>query len=538
MLSERFISKLKKIADGNGLKQEDIVVFDKQDTTVPLKATLFLRGVCEPATTPDTGKNKKHTKSVNSAKELATAMDTQKKEFFHSPDAKKQAIQEILNHTSNGWGLENALVTIPNFCVTYAVKESCPQCHGAKVFVCRSCNGNGREPCSNCSSSGSIFCAYCNGRGYDSNNKPCTYCYGRTPNLGRLPCPRCSGRGYTACRACSGSAKTTCSTCRSAGFVIVNSELMCGVRTRFAADFSELPSGLRKSLDKIGIAEFGNSHADIKVKILGNDEETKTEEDYTNVIGTQEFPALEYTTNIPYAEIKMSLKGKKAFVSVTGKKGVSAGVPNFLDTPLKELLDTVQTQSNSSSALTQALQTRAFREMLSIILEKGLDRKSSLLAMKRLYAFGLSDNMILTMFKTLSDRVKETTLLARVIVSVLLVSLVSLLLYFYAANLWNSSLIQNSNFQYPVILSIVIDLAVLLCSMLVCLIVLNSSFAVGLHYIASKLNLKIKLNAKNIMPKRIGKMGFSVIFTIMFVFLSLLLLYPNNSLWVGFVLGN
>ncbi|MCL2473857.1 MAG: hypothetical protein FWF23_03005 [Alphaproteobacteria bacterium] len=519
MLCERFISKLKNIAVGNGLKQEDIVVFEKQETTVPLKATLFLRGECEMAAAAS---NKSKAKAVHSAKELAEAIDTQKKEFFNSKKAKDEAVQEVLKHENKGWGLENALVTLPDFCQTYAAKEVCPRCRGATAFVCNACSGTGREICSNCNNTGYIFCYHCNEQGYDANNNLCTYCNGYR----KMPCLQCSRTGYVPCHVCGGTARTTCEACKGVGSIIVNSELLCGVKTRFAADFFDLPSGLKKGIDKIGIAELGKSHTDVTVNIIKGDEADSG-------IGTQEFPALEYTADIPYAEIKMSLKGKKALVSLTGKKGVAAGVPNFLDVPLKELLDAVQTQSNSSFAMRLALKTKAFREMLAIVLEKGLDRKPSLLAMKRLYPFGLSDNMILIIFKTLSASIKKATLFARVTAGILSVSLVSLLLYFYAANLWNFSLVKNSN--YPVILSFVIDIAVLLGSILVCLIVLNSAFAAAVHYIAHKLGLKIKLNARNIMPTRLGKLGFSVIFAIMFVFLLLFLLYPHNSLWLSFV---
>ncbi|MDD3029998.1 MAG: hypothetical protein PHS57_06945 [Alphaproteobacteria bacterium] len=512
-LAQRALGRLKRIAEGNALSLDDLKIFGVREDVVTLKGTMTVSPLCETRTMSYPGgiRGKGRT-PVSSMNALQGAVDRHKKDFQESTDWVAATIAEIKAHESQGWGLESAKVTLPKKYAIYAASEICPTCQGRKMVLCTQCQGKGTVLCTQCQGQGREPCYACNGTGEDPQNpgQPCPICRG----MRMAPCRFCHAQGFLVCPTCNGNKGTPCPACRGTGLITHEVEVTCGAETHFTISHEGLPSGLRKALDRIGIAHLNKGHADITVKEVArtNDDEPQ---------GEGNIPVLEYEARIPYAEMKMDLGGKKAIVSAVGKRGAMAGVPNFLDHVLKPWRDKLKLAAFGQTPLEEALEVRAIRDALALTVSgKGTDRD-----MRCLYPFGLSSEVIGSLLNDMNLALKKTTLRTRALMATVCGTLCALFFYGFFFHGHEAQLTQG----LPWIEAFGMDMAVLGGALLASWLLLLT---------ATRLALKGRFPYRAYrFQQRVGKTGLSMVLGILVIFILLLLMAPIKPLWLTTLLA-
>ncbi len=428
-LADRALDRLKKLARGNGLDLATITVFDVQEQTVELQGSIFVSPLCETESLSYPGAPRgKERRLVHSFGELQSSVEKHKNDFSSNMEWLEAVVQQLKTHETQGWGLENAKVTLPERSTIYAATQTCPECGGRQTITCPQCLGRGTLNCDQCQARGREICYYCSGRGEDPQNpgSRCPTCGGTR----YATCRICQGRGYVFCPVCKGNKGTPCPNCGGTGQLTQEVKVTCGVKTRFAMEVEGLASGVRRGLDRIGIQRLGNGHADLSVT------QPKGKDDTASLV---EKPILHYTATLPYAEMKMSLGGKKAVISALGKRCVITGVPPFLDASLKPWLDKLHQAALGKASLNDALGARAIKEILTLVISgKGTERE-----VRKYYPYGLSSGVITSMLSDMRQAVQQTTLKARAAIAVFCLTLSALLFFAVFGRGFESRLTQN-----------------------------------------------------------------------------------------------
>jgi len=513
-LAQRTLARLKKVATGNGLNPSDISVFETKEQTLTLKGKLEISPMCETGSISHPGGVKgKDRKIVEGFAALQGNVERHKQEFRKNPDWVAATVKELKAHESQGWGLESAKVELPEKSVIFAATETCPSCQGRKTLLCEHCLGKGLVVCTQCQGTGREPCYYCNGRGEDPQQpgQPCMICSGTRT----APCRFCQMRGELPCPTCNGNRGTPCATCRATGLITQEIGVACGAETHFVLLSEDLPSGLRRGLDRIGIANLGKGHADIKVF-----EPTKEEQDAEASNGR--IPVLFYAATLPYAEMKMDLGGKKSLVSAVGKRCAISGIPNFLDHTLKPWRDKLRMAAFGQTPLEEALGARALKEILGLsVAGKGNEKD-----VRRLYPFGLSSEVIGTILSDLHLAVKKTTLKTRTIMALFCGAAASAFFYIFFMKGLEGHLMLGVNPN----LAMALDFAVLALALGVSWVILNVSTRLALQSRFPQMQYALK--------QKTGKTGISMLAGIGAMFLLFLLLAPVKPLWLArFFLG-
>ena len=326
--------------------------------------------------------------------------------FRESPDWVASVVKEIKSHESQGWGLEDAKVVLPEKSAVYAATETCPNCGGRQLLTCAQCNGKGTVICTQCHGQGREMCYYCAGRGENPQQpgSPCPTCNGSR----HMPCRFCQSRGHLICPTCNGRRGTPCPNCQATGSTTQEVAVTCGAEMHFKIVAENLPSGLRRGIERIGVANLGKGHADITSSPPTADELEMRREG-------GRIPVLNYQVRIPYAELRMGLGSKKAIIAVVGKRCAISGVPNFLDTPLQPWCDKLHQAAIGKASLEPAIEARALHEILSLT----VSGKGRIEEVRRLYPFGLSPAAMTSILADMHLALNKTTLKIRAVIAVL-----------------------------------------------------------------------------------------------------------------------
>ncbi len=508
-LSSRALARLQKIADGNGLDPKSLAVFETQEQIVALKGIMEVSPLCETENVSYPGSVRgKDRRSVESFAALQEAILKHRQEFRENPDWVAATVKELKSSQNQGWGLHSAKVTLPEKSAVYAATEVCPRCRGQKMLVCEQCLGKGFVVCAQCQGQGRELCYNCQGRGEDPHQpgQACPICNGT-----RLaPCRFCQMQGHVACPACNGNRGTPCPSCQASGAMTQEVKVICGAETHFTLSHENLPSGLRRGLDRIGIENLGKGHADI----VSSDPPKENKEDPTP---KEKIPVLLYTATLPYAEMKMDFGGKKALVSAVGKRCALSGVPNFLDLSLKPWRDKLHSAALGQAPLENALGARAMKDILSLT----ATGKESERDVRKLYPFGLSQEAIGAILGDMRLALKKTTLKTRAIAASLCGGFCIAFFYFFFMKGIEAQ--ATSGLDYRAAFGL--DLAALAGA-------LGASW--GILNFSTRLALKSRFPQMPFALKQmIGKTGLGMAAEIIAAFILFLLLAPAKPLWLA-----
>jgi hypothetical protein len=369
-LAENALLRLQKLAAGNGLNPALIQIAEKNERTTTLTGELHLNPRFDSQIKDGVGAFKNKSLRVLGSFEALDAEIANRKSAF---ETSKTLVQDVLNELeadpSHGWGQQDALVALPSHSATIGATSACPECGGKGLLVCGHCRGEKMIFCLYCEGRKQEPCYQCNGSGQDAANQPCPVCHGTR----FAPCRYCHAMGMVACPTCAGRGGTPCAACRGSGKLSRLATIKAGTATSFQMkNTTDLPSGLLRNLDRLGIANLGKGHADIAILPQEAEADPKI---------------LHLRATFPYADVKIRI-GKSLFaLTVFGKKGLISGAPAFLDAALKPARAALaEAASGSSKALDKAMETRAIREAITLVLEG----KKNTNDLRRLYPIGLS----------------------------------------------------------------------------------------------------------------------------------------------------
>jgi len=388
-LTDQALARLRKLAEGNGLAPDKIELIESEEKIYTLDGITQLVPFCEHSNAiyPGPVKGQDRTMVPDTAS-LEAAAALHHKNFLEGRDWVAVAIKDLEEAPGQGWGLEGAKISLPEKSVILAASEICTSCQGRKLITCGQCMGRGFNDCNYCQGRGLEFCYNCNGQGVNPHqpDQPCVVCHGKRQIpcrwcklTGKLPCPTCQGRGGTACPSCNGNGRIT-----------TEIGLACGATINFRFTGKELPSGLRRGVDRLGVANLIKGHADVKLlpKEKKPEEEEKKEYQNPNAPPKPAEPiAIKYQAVMPYADLKLRFgDGRGVLVNVFGKRGSLMGVPAFLDESLKPWREKLAKAAKSGGPLDDALKARAMRDALTLL----LGGKGDPTNLRRMYSVGLT----------------------------------------------------------------------------------------------------------------------------------------------------
>jgi len=508
-LADRALTRLRQLASGNGLEPVAIAVLEAQEQTFILTGTMEITPLCETETAAYPGGVRgKGRRPVKSVAALQEAVVKHRKEFQENKDWVEDAVKEIKSHDSQGWGLENAQVTLPHKSATYALTESCPSCGGRKMLTCAQCNGQGQLICTQCQGQGRERCYYCGGSGENPQQpgQVCTTCNGTR----FAPCRFCQSRKFLPCPTCGGKRGTPCTSCQASGQITQEVTVTCGAETHFNLKADGLPSGLRRGLDRIGIAAIGKGHADI-TSAPPSKEELEDRREGAPIL------VLNYRAALPYAELRMGLGGKKAVISVVGKRCAIMGVPAFLDAPLQLWRDKLRRAALGQTPLEEAIEARALKDILSLT----VSGKGRLADIRKLYPYGLSTEAIESILSDMRLALNKTTLKTRAIIATLCVIGSALLFYVYF-DIGLGLLLTTSQRAF---VGFITDIMLVALTLAASWAALNFSTRFVLKRRFPTLSLALQ--------QKIGKTGYGMIGGVVAVFLICLWVAQTKPLWAS-----
>lgn len=402
-LANQALARLRKYAEGNGVDPDSIQVVDSKEDLYSIQAQIRLVPEFNIQPNPYAGAVRgKGRRVLGSYAELQEIVARMKQTFLDSKDWMPEAIKDLQESPGHGWGMEDAVIPLSNPKETLAATENCPSCNGGGKLICPQCQGQTTVICSYCFGKGQENCYHCFGRGEDPVNpqQPCPICRGTR----FAPCRYCQSRGQLPCPTCQGHGGTPCSDCHSTGLITQEIAISAHAKVEFhILGNQDLPSGLLRSLDRLGIVNLVKGHGDIELTLP--DAKAPDAEKTT----------LQLQAKMPYADIKMRLMDKLVMVASFGKRGLLSGLPAFLDVSLRPWREHLERAALGEESLEKALEARALREALMLALD-GKDKPNDL---RRLYTIGLSQNAAQEIMRNIGLTLRHITLQERGIAAAL-----------------------------------------------------------------------------------------------------------------------
>lgn len=548
-IADKALLRLRALAQGNGLDPAKIVLTASEEKIYSFEGLATLAPLFETRTErydgPPRGKVSDTLPSFAALRDEAKKRETG---FRNNPDWITAAAAELRKQPAEGWGLNGARIELPECSLTLAASESCATCQGRANMPCAQCQGRGYDTCIQCRGNRQEFCYYCNfnntGTGTGSSQltdgRICPVCNG----LRRTPCRACHGAGQTSCPQCQTRGQIACTTCKGAGQTTEIVHITCGATTSFGLKSEDLPSGLRRGLDRLGIANLAKGHAEISFVENKAEKEPEEPEEYLpgGLYGVapgaraatlheenpdpgfgapkadtsrSPQPVLHYTARMPFADLRVDFSGRKAAVGVFGLRNAFVDVPPFLDDFLTPALGKLIGAIKGYGSIEDALATRALREAVELHLQS----KGKVQEFRRLYPVGVSNAVVENILRGTRNSIKRLTLPARVTaatVSALAAAGIFATCYF-------TSLPQRL-LSGPTWNGLALDFLPPVVAAALGLIVVNFTayFDVHRHFPGAKIHLR----------QGVGKTGYALLAVIVIVWLALLAFSPARPLWL------
>jgi hypothetical protein len=526
-LAEKALQRLRKLADGNGLSADAIKLFSTEEDTYTMDGVMTLLPLFETVGGRYPGAPRGDRKVLGSRTEMKAEADRLKEAFETRPIWIPEVIEKLKEQPADGWGLDDVKIALPNQSVILAASEVCPQCQGQKSLTCTQCNGQGSIVCPQCQGNRQEFCPVCLGSGQNPSqpNQVCINCNG----IRYSPCRFCHGNGHLPCPTCNGSRGTVCSSCRGAGLFTEETTISCGARTQFRLNAIGLPSGLRRGLDRLGIANLAKGHADITSIPPPPDEDDGTALGAPPMPGAPPEPKavkvpkpeVHYQAKMPYADLRMSFDGKKVIVGIFGKKSVLLNVPAFLDRALEPLRENLQKATKNASWLEQSLEARVMKDALKLQLS-GVGEVN---ALRRIYPLGLSPKVAADILWNMRLALNQVTLRTRTMAAAggaVLGAALFAGLFLTPAHSW---IVQG----WPLPAGLVFDLVLLGGVLTGCWFALSA---------ATRFALRKRFPGMVIpLTQKTGKTGYTMLAATAAVFFIIVLLAPHKPEWIQALLG-
>lgn len=378
-IADQVLARLRALADGNGLSPQAVTLTGTREKTYVLDGVLTLEPMCEMRTEHYAGAVRGKDREIfPTLPALRNEVQRRQQEFKDHPDWIKAAMEELKTHPGGGWGLDGAKITLPEKSAIFAASIPCPACQGQKTMACATCHGQGSSVCLQCKGYRQELCPTCAGRGDNPQNpgQPCTMCNGTR----YISCRMCRGNGQIACPTCQGKGSLTCNACKGSGQATEEVHLTCGATTHFKIKGENLPAGLLRGLDRLGVANLTKGHADIG-PVTPQEESNTTDPDEKPLQ-----PVLHFLAQLPFAEMRVNFGKKKTLIGVFGKRNVLLDVPPFLDESLNPWRVKLKEAGRGRASIDNALQARAMKDALALELQGKGEAKE----LRKIYSVGLS----------------------------------------------------------------------------------------------------------------------------------------------------
>jgi hypothetical protein len=287
------------------------------------------------------------------------------------------------------------------------------------------------------------------------------------------------------------------------GQITTEIAVVCGAETRFKLMPNDAPSGLRRGLDRLGVANLVKGYADIEEKKPADEEE-------------QPAPRILYVAHLPYADLRIDFNGKKAMVAAFGKVCVLMGVPDFLDGPLQPWREKLRLAAAGQGSVEAAIGARAIRDARDLTLAG----TATIKAFRRLYPFGLSGEAMAEILRHMDQALRRQTQKMRGIAAGGIVALAAGLF----AGVFLSALHEGVTGNWPWIGQLVFDLGLLGAA-------LTGGWLL-LGFVTRTALARAFPGAALAMTPKTGKIGMTMLGGIGLVFIAMLFLAADKPGWI------
>lgn len=415
--TDKALARLKALAEGNGLKPEEIVLLGTDEKILAVQGDMHLTFELERHKTSYPGPLK-NTRNVSAARiqkmaseaQVQTVAETMQQKLAANALWIKEAVRHLKAQPGEGWGLESADITLDDQTQLVYVQSNCPSCHAQGTVPCNACAGKGSIPCSFCHATGLEPCINCNGTGVNAQNpgQYCLYCNGAT----QQSCRQCRGTRQMNCAACRGQAKLICQNCKGEAVFTNEEALIPTVHAAFRIlETGDLPSGFRRAISRGGPKSLARGHAN--VAMLPFEEIDKK---------TAKIP---YRADTPFADMRLRIAGKAMRGSVLGQKGVILDLPPFLDHALEKNVKELEGSPQMKGGLHKALEWKVMKDAFALI-QQG---RGEARALRGIYAAGLSQDMAVRVVGLVRTLMHEQTKFMRLFSACAALVAVALLSY-------------------------------------------------------------------------------------------------------------
>ena len=519
-LAAKALQRLQKLAEGNGLAPDAIHLYGAEEKEYAFEGVMTLLPLFETQNARMTGGPRGRDRRImGSVAEMKNEVSRLKEAFESKASWITEAMTQLKEQPAGGWGLDDVKIALPSQSVVLAASEVCPSCSGNKMLSCTQCNANGSIICPHCGGNRQEICHICMGSGNNPSqpDQPCINCQG----MRYTRCRYCNGSGQLTCPTCHGRRGTPCSTCGATGGFTEEVEITCGARTQFKIMADGLPSGLRRGLDRLGMARLAEGHADIETLPAVVEEEDTSPQPI--VAGATEpkkekapKPEVHYMATMPYADLRMGFAGKKVIVNVFGKKQVLLGVPPFLDTALEPAREYLLKATRGESNLDAALQARVMKDALKL----QLAGQGKVNALRRIYPQGLSPKVAGEILGNMRLALNRMTLRSRTLVAVIC----AVIGYCVFAGVYLTPLRNNLTAEMNGHAAMGFDLAVLIGTLVACWFALSAAIRFVLQKHFPDYTIPI--------TQKTGKTGLTMLAALVVAFVLVVMFAPLQPEWV------
>jgi hypothetical protein len=401
----RVVENIQKLAAGNGVRREDIVLDAHKAELFTFGARSYVRLVSHHSTRTLAGAHMAGEK-LGSLDTLTRTVAGRANAVRLDPSSRALVLRHVDARPDKGFGVRDVKFFVPELAKEYAAEESCKTCGASGTVACGSCGGRRQQNCMSCHGRKLENCPVCRGtRQTMVGGKPeaCRSCQAR----GQIPCRSCKGSGTVACALCKGAGAVSCRACNGAKIISHIATTQIEAHIHFDYDRGGMTTAAVKMMDGKGAAFAAGA---VAFEIVA---QPNIPADEPADIITRDF-----TAHIPAGKVMMRIKGRKLTVEFAGLEGTLVESPPFLDILTRSgqtaLKKAAEGQGDAAGLLLQAARFKLLREILQVAAKTGAKSKGLNMLVAR-YPVGIGRGRLQSLLQLSDQALSRITKKPRII---------------------------------------------------------------------------------------------------------------------------
>jgi hypothetical protein len=394
-LAQKALKQIRHLCDGNGTSADSVQIMEAKGEIISMEALTHLELDIDTSTEERAGKYQQGT-FLPTVEAMQAAILKAQQGIIKNDQSRQFVADKMLKRPDQGFASHGEEIPLNELKQDFSCHTPCGKCQGEGQSTCQQCGGHRKETCTQCHGRTLIPCRNCGGngmmQGQDGKQHQCKFCFGKR----QVSCPLCQKTGRMNCRKCRASGHIKCDPCKGGGVFTQIVSVLPIVKTLFEMDRAELPHPAVYAIENMGTKLAAKGHMTIQAEQAARKDGGL---------------AIKYNSTFPYGNITFSVNGKPVKANIFGNKAKLLKLKPFLEDLIAPAIVNLNKAANNDGVVANQIKKASGHRLVgkAILYAATMPKKKALMALKKQYPMGISNQALQNLIKTADRAIGNVT---------------------------------------------------------------------------------------------------------------------------------